>query len=176
MNRTEKEQTVASLHTGFSEATFVSLVDFKGLNVPEISSLRHELRAAGTEFKVVKNTLARRALKGTDLEQLEEHFEGPTAVALTTQDPAPSAKVLARFAKEHPKLEFKVGLLSGRPLSKESIETLSKLPPREVLLSMLLGTLKAPSGGLVNVLSGLLSKFVRTLAAIQQEKEKSANT
>ncbi len=72
MNRTEKEQTVASLASGFSDATFVSLLAFKGLNVLQISSLRHELRAAGTEFRVVKNSLARRAIKGTDLEQLEE--------------------------------------------------------------------------------------------------------
>jgi large subunit ribosomal protein L10 len=176
LNRTEKEQTVASLYSGFSDATFVSLVAFKGLNVPEISLLRHELRAAGTEFRVVKNTLARRAIKGTDLEQLEEHFVGSTAVALTNQDPAAPAKILAKFAKNNPKLEVRIGLLSGKPLSKESIERLSRLPPREGLLSMLLGTLKAPTSGLVNVLSGVLSKFLRTLHAIQQEKEKSANT
>jgi large subunit ribosomal protein L10 len=175
LNRTEKEQTVADLASGFSGATFVSLVAFKGLNVPQISSLRHELRAAGTEFRVVKNTLARRAIKGTDLEQLEEHFAGSTAVAMTTQDPTAPAKILAKFAKDHPKLEVRIGLLSGKPLSKENIASLSKLPSREVLLSMLLGTLKAPSSGLVYVLSGVLSKFVRTLAAIQQEKEKSAS-
>ena len=176
MNRTEKEQAVASLASNFSDATFVSLVAFKGLNVPQISSLRHELRAAGTEFHVVKNTLARRAIKGTDLEQLEEHFTGSTAVAMTSQDPAASAKILAKFAKENPKLEVRIGLLSGKPLTKENIDSLSKLPPREVLLSMLLGTLKAPTSSLVYVLSGVLSKFARTLLAIQQEKEKSANT
>jgi large subunit ribosomal protein L10 len=176
VNRTEKEQTVASLHSGFSDATFVSLVAFKGLNVPQISSLRHELRAAGTEFRVVKNTLARRAIQGTELEQLEEHFQGSTAVALTNQDPGPPAKILARFAKENPKLEVKIGLLSGKPLTRENIESISKLPPREVLLSMLLGTLKAPTSGLVHVLAGVLSKFLRTLYAIQQEKEKSAHT
>lgn len=174
MNRTEKEQAVASLRAGFSDAKFVSLVVFKGLNVPEISSLRHELRSIGTEFRVVKNTLARRAVQGTELEQLQEHFRGPTAVALTNEDPAQPAKILARFAKDNPKLEFKVGLLSGRPLTGANIESLSKLPPREVLLSMLLGTLKAPTSGLVNVLAGVLTKFVRTLYAIQQEKEKSA--
>jgi len=176
LNRTEKEETVGSLNSGFSDVTFVSLVSFKGLNVPEISSLRHELRNAATEFRVVKNTLARRAIKGTPLEQLEEHFRGPTAVALTKQDPALPAKILARFAKDNPKLEVRIGLLSGKPLSRENLESLSKLPPREVLLSMLLGTLKAPTGGLVNVLAGVLSKFVRTLHAIQLEKEKSANT
>ncbi len=176
MNRTEKEQAVASLNSGFSDAAFVSLVAFQGLSVPEISALRHELRTVGTEFHVVKNTLARRAIKGTDLEQLEEHFQGSTAVALSNEDPALPAKILAKFAKSNPKLEVKVGLLSGKPLSRENVEALSKLPPREVLLSMLLGTLKAPTSGLVNVLAGVLTKFVRTLHAIQQAKETSADS
>ena len=176
MNRTEKEETVASLNNGFSKATFVSLVAFKGLNVAQISALRHELRNAGTEFRVVKNKLARRAIKDTPLERLEEHFRGSTAVALTNQDPASPAKILARFAKDNPKVEVKVGLLEGKALSRENMETLSKLPPRAVLLSVLLGTLKAPANGLVNVLAGVMTKFVRTLHAIQQEKEKAANS
>ena len=176
MNRTEKEQAVASLNIGFADAKFVSLVAFQGLNVAEISSLRHELRSAGTEFHVVKNTLAKRAIKGTDLEQLEEHFQGSTAVALTKQDPGAPAKILSRFAKDNPKLEVKIGLLEGRTLSKEKVEALAKLPPREVLLSILLGTLKAPTNGLVNVLAGVLTKFMGTLQAIKQEKEKSTNT
>ena len=101
---------------------------------------------------------------------------GDTAVALTSQDPAAPAKILAKFAKDNPKLQVRIGVLSGKPLTKENIESLSKLPPREVLLSMLLGTLKAPTSNLVYVLSGVLSKFVRTLLAIQQAKEESANT
>jgi large subunit ribosomal protein L10 len=176
LNRTEKEEAVASLNRGFSDAKFVSLLTFQGLNVAEISSLRHELRGAGTEFHVVKNTLAKRAIKGTDLELLEEYFQGSTAVASTNQDPSPPAKILARFAKENPNLKVKVGMLEGKPLSMEKVEALSKLPPREVLLSMLLGTLKAPTNGLVNVLAGVLTKFMGTLEAIKQEKEKSANT
>jgi len=176
LNRTEKEQAVASLNIGFADAKFVSLVAFQGLNVAEISSLRHELRSAGTEFHVVKNTLAKRAIKGTDLEQLETYFQGSTAVALTNQDPTPPAKILARFAKDNPKLQVKIGMLEGKTLSMEKVEALSKLPPREVLLSMLLGTLKAPTNGLVNVLAGVLIKFMGTLEAIKQEKEKSANT
>lgn len=176
MNRTEKEETVATLNEGFSNAKFVGLVSFSGLNVAEISSLRHELRNTGTEFRVVKNTLARRAIKDTAVEQLEAHFRGSTAVALTAEDPTAPAKILARFAKDNPKLEVKVGLLEGRALTRENIEALSKLPSREVLLSMLLGTLKAPTNGLVNVLAGILIKFIGTLRAIQQEKEKSADT
>ena len=170
MNRTEKEQAVASLNIGFSDAKFVSLVAFQGLNVAEISSLRHELRSAGTEFHVVKNTLAKRASKGTDLEELETYFQGSTAVALTNQDPATPAKILARFARDNPKLQVKIGMLEGRPLSMEKVEALSKLPPRQVLLSMLLGTLKAPTNGLVNVLAGVLIKFMGTLEAIKKEK------
>ena len=176
MKRTEKEETIATLNRGFSKAKFVSLVAFRGLNVAEISSLRHELRNSGTEFRVVKNTLARRAIKDTALEQLEGHFQGSTAVALTAEDPTAPAKIIARFAKDNPKLEVKVGLLEGRALTRDNIEALSKLPSREVLLSMLLGTLKAPTNGLVNVLAGVLIKFLGTLRAIQKEKEKSADT
>jgi large subunit ribosomal protein L10 len=173
VNRTQKEEAVASLNSGFSEAKFVSLLAFKGLNVEEICSLRHELRTAGTEFHVVKNTLAKLAVKGTDMEQIEEHFRGSTAVALSKEDPAAPAKILSKFAKDNPKLAFKVGLLDGKPLTKETLESLSKLPPREVLLSILLGTLKAPTNGLVNVLAGVLIKFVGTLQAIKDQKETS---
>jgi large subunit ribosomal protein L10 len=173
VNRTQKEEAVASLNSDFSDATFVSLVAFQGLNVEEICSLRHELRGAGTEFHVVKNTLARLAVKGTSMEQLEEHFRGSTAVALSNEDPAVPAKILTKFAKDNPKLAFKTGLLDGKPLTQETLERLSKLPPREVLLSMLLGTLKAPTHGLVNVLAGVLVKFVGTLQAIKDQKETS---
>ncbi len=176
MNRSEKEKLVESLHAGFERAKFATLVNFKGLNVAEISSLRHELRNTGTEFRVIKNTLARRAIKGTAVEPLEEYLEGPNAVALTSQDPAPPAKVLFRYAKENTKLELKIGMLDGKLLTAEKMEALSKLPSREALYSMLLGTLQAPTVGLVNVLAGVLRKFLGTLQAIQEQKEKSTGT
>ena len=173
MNRTEKETTVELLNKKFSDVTFVSLLDYKGLNVSQISSLRHELRSAQTEFRVIKNTLARRAIQGTALESLDAHFEGPVAVALSSQDPVAPAKILARFSKENPKLEFKAGLLDGKPLTQENITELSKLPSREILLSTMLGTLKSTPTGFVNVLAGIMRKFLWALRAIEEQKTES---
>ena len=176
MNQSEKQDTVALLKKKFSDNTFVSLVDYKGLNVAEISSLRHELRDVDTEFRVLKNTLAKIAIKGTAAEDLTEHFVGPTAVTLTSQDPVAPAKILTRFAKENPKLEFKAALLHGKPLSQQNLEELSKLPSREVILSSLLATFKSPPTGLVNVLAGIMRKFLGTLQAIEQQKSETSNS
>ena len=170
MNRTEKEKTVERLNQSFTSSKFISLVSFKGLNVAEITSLRNDLRESQTEFRVIKNTLARRAIVGTGLEKLEEHFYGSTAVALNEKDPIGPSKVLTKYAKENPSLALKAGLLEGKPLSVENIENLSKLPPKEVLYSMLLGTMKSPSSNLVNVLAGILRKFMGTLKAIEEQK------
>lgn len=170
MNRAEKEKAVKQLNEKFSDVSFVSLLDYKGLNVSEISSLRHELRSAHTEFRVIKNSLARRAIKGTTLEVLDEHFAGPLAIALSSHDPVAPAKILVRFSKDNPKLEFKAGLLDGKPISRQNITELSRLPGKEVLLAILLGTLKSPPTGLVNVLSGILRKFIWTIQAIEKKK------
>ena len=174
MNRSEKENAVEVLNNKFTDAKFVSLVMFQGLNVEEISSLRHELRAADTEFSVIKNTLARRAIQGTALTNIEEHFSGPTAVALSSQDPVAPAKILTQFIKDNPKVTLKSGLLEGKVLSQADILNLSKLPSREILLSIMLGTLKSPPSGLVNTLSGIMRKFLGTLQAIEQEKTKTS--
>ncbi len=170
MNRTEKEKAVEQLSEIFTNSSFISIVSFQGLNSTEITSLRHELREADTRFQVIKNTLARRAISGTNLEALEEHFYGSTAVALNSQDAVAPAKVLIRFAKDNPKLELKAGLLEGKPLSPDNIEELSKLQSKEVLYSVLLGTLKSPPNALVNVLAGVIRKFFGTLTAIEQQK------
>ena len=176
MNKSDKEKIVAQLNEKFSDTKLVCLTNFKGLNVPEISSLRHELRRANTEYSVIKNTLAKRALKGTVLEPLEEHFHGPIAIALSSDDPAEPAKILCKFSKENPNLEIKTGFLDGKPLTRESIEALSKLPPREILLATLFGTLKAPSSGLVNVLAGIMRKFLGVLHAIESQKQNQENS
>jgi len=175
LNRSEKENTVAFLHKKFSDVYFVSLVDYKGLDVGEISSLRHELRSVKTEFRVIKNTLAKRAIEGTTLEKLSDHFLGPTAVALSSDDPVAPAKILTQFAKENPKLEFKAGLLDGKAISEEDLNGLAKLPSREILLSTMLATLKGPSTGLVNLLAGVMRKFLGTLQAIEQKKSTSSD-
>lgn len=172
MDRTAKETTVEQLRARLSQASFLTLHVFKGLNVADLTSLRRELKPTRTEFEVVKNTLAKRAIQGTACETLVEHFKGPTAMALCSQDAVASARVLIRFAKEHPKLQFKAGLLEGKPFSEQNLTDLSKLPSRKILLSTLLGALKGPANGLVNVLAGVLRKFLGTLQAIEQEKSK----
>lgn len=176
MNRTEKEQTVEALTQVLSAASFVSLVRFHGLNVADISTLRRELRKAEAEFRVVKNTLARRAVENTDLQQIAEHFVGSTAVAFSSKDAAATAKVLVEFAKDHPHLEFKAGVLDGKVLSEDNLQKISKLPSREVLYAMLLGALQSRPAGLVNVLAGVLRKFMGVLRAIEHEKEGTTAT
>jgi len=173
LDRTTKEAAVKQLRQQLIRADYVSLHVFQGLNVADLTSLRRELKPTQTEFQVVKNTLAIRAIQGTHLQVLEEHFRGPTAVAVCSQDAVASARVLTRFAKDNAKLQFKCGLLNGKPFSEQNLADLSKLPSREVLLSILLGALKAPANGLVNVLSGILRKFLGTLQAIEQEKSKT---
>ncbi len=176
MNRTDKEKTVAALNEKFREAQFAGLADFQGLNVAQISSLRHDLRAAGTEFRVVKNSIAKRAIKGTSLEILGDHFIGSTAVALSHEDPVTPAKIMALFSKDNPNLKLKVGLLEGKPLSVEEFTALSKLPSREVLLATLLGLLNSQPTGMVNVLAAVLRKLLGTLQAIEQEKSKTSES
>lgn len=176
MKRVEKGKKVESLSKALSDARLLCLGDFQGLNVQEMTSLRQALRISHTEFHVVKNTLAKRAIQGTPLEVLEEHFSGPTGVAFSAHDPVEPAKVLIRFSKDNPKLKLKAGLLEGKVLSTESIEELSKLPSRETLLASLLGTLKSPPTGLVNVLSGVIRKFLWVLRAIDEERAKAGNS
>ena len=170
MKRLEKEEKVESLSKALSDAKLLCLGEFQGLNVQEITSLRQALRGAHAEFHVVKNTLAKRALHETPLEVLEKHFSGPTAIAFSSDDPVEPAKVLIRFSKDNPKLKLKAGLLEGRILSAEGIEELSKLPSREILLASLLGTLKSPPTALVNVLSGVMRKFLWVLRAIDEAR------
>jgi large subunit ribosomal protein L10 len=176
VNRTDKEKTVAVLNEKFRDTQFAGLADFKGLDVAQISTLRHELRAAGTEFRVVKNSIAKRAIQGTSMEILDEHFIGSTAVALSKEDPVSPAKILTQFAKDNPKLQLKIGLLEGKVLSVEDLTDLSTLPSREVLLATLLGLLNAQPTGLVNVFAGMLRKLLGTLHAIEQEKTKTSDS
>lgn len=175
MKRSEKIQKTESLAAALTQAKLLCLADFQGLNVEEITALRRSLRASKAEIHVVKNTLAKRAFRGTPLEALDSHLVGPTAVAYTSMDPVEPAKALVRFAKDNPKLKLKGGFLEGKILSAEGVEDLSKLPAREVLLASLLGTLKSPPTALVNVLSGILRKLLWALRAIEERKNKPAD-
>ena len=140
----KKQQEVNEVVEKMNAANSLVVVDYLGLSVAEVTELRKRLREAGVEFKVIKNTIMRRALDSQELEYHEEVFQGPTAVAFGMEDAVAPAKILSDFAKKAEALELKGGILEGKVLSKEEIQQIAKLPNREGLLSMLLSVLQAP--------------------------------
>lgn len=172
MNKDSKQQLVTEMHDKLSRAKAVFLADFRGMNVELATNLRNELRKAAVEYKVVKNTLLELASKDTDKESLVPHFAGPTAIAISYDDPVAAAKVLSKFAKDKPNaFKLKAGVLTGKAISVADIQALADLPSREVLLAKLLGTLNAPVTNFVGVLAAVPGSFVRVLGAIQASKE-----
>ncbi len=171
LTRKEKEARVEELNGKFQKAVAVTLVNFPGLTVSEVNELRKKLRDAEGEMTVAKNTLMRRAVKGTDGETLIEDLAGPNAAVFAYEDPVQVAKVLVEFAKEHEALKLRSGVLNGKVVDPDSIEALSKLPSREVLLGQLLSVLIATPTNLVQVLAAVLRKLLYGLKAIEEQKQ-----
>ena len=140
----KKAQLVTEVAEQFKNASSVVVVDYLGITVEEATNLRAELRKAGVQFAVVKNSILSRAAKEAGLEGMDDIFKGPSAVAFSNEDVVAPAKILADFAKKVEALEIKAGVIEGKVSSKEEIEALAKLPSREGLLSMLLSVLQAP--------------------------------
>ena len=140
----KKAQLVTEVAEQFKNASSVVVVDYLGITVEEATNLRAELRKAGVQFAVVKNSILTRAAKEAGLEGMDDIFKGPSAVAFSNDDVIAPAKILADFAKKVEALEIKAGVIEGKVSSKEEIEALAKLPNREGLLSMLLSVLQAP--------------------------------
>ena len=170
LKREEKERLVAELHEKFKEVRAVILTDFTGLDVAQVSRLRRQLQERGMEYRVVKNTLLRRASQKTALEALAEHFVGPNAIVLSYEDPVLPAKILVDIAKEEPELQIKAGFVEGRVLEPKDVKALATLPPREVLVGQMVGLLKAPLAMLVGVLQAPMRELVGVLQAIKEGK------
>jgi len=170
LNIDEKKAVVAEVTDVMSGAQAAILAEYRGLTVTQMTDLRKNARESGVYLRVVKNTLARRAADGSSFECLQEHMVGPLAYAIA-EDPAACAKVLKNFAKDNECFTIKVGAMSGKLLSEEEITALSKLPGRDELLAMLMGTMKAPVQKFVATLNEVPSKFVRTLAAVRDSKQ-----
>ncbi len=168
----EKKALVADLHARSRAAQAAVLVDYRGLNVSEVNDLRMQLKQQGIYFRVTKNSVARRAVQGTEMESLNEHFRGPTALALS-DDPVSTAKVLTEFARHHKALQLKVGMLQGKPLSEQELESLAKLPSREQLLTQLAVACKAPIVKAVRTLNELPTQLARAVAAVRDERAKA---
>ncbi|MDX8363088.1 MULTISPECIES: 50S ribosomal protein L10 [Bacillaceae] len=140
----QKQQIVTEIADKLRGSKSTVVVDYRGLTVAEVTELRKQLREAGVEFKVYKNTLTRRATEEAGLEGLNEHLTGPNAIAFGVEDVVAPAKILNNFAKDHEALEIKAGVIEGNIASVEDVKALAELPSREGLLSMLLSVLQAP--------------------------------
>lgn len=171
MNRDNKQELVTEMHERLARAKAVFLADFRGMDVGKATTLRNELRGAAVEYKVFKNTLLDRASQGTDMECLSPYLTGPTAIAISYDDPVGAAKVLTKFAKDpQGKFVLKVGVLSGKLLDVKQIQALADLPSREVLIAKMLGSMQAPATNFVGVLAALPGSLVRALDAIRAKK------
>lgn len=171
MDKSKKETLVDELKDKFSKAEAVFIADYSGIDVLGMTKLRKELRDAQSELKVVRNTLAKRAIEGTDVGDLAEHFTGPVAIAFSYKDSAATAKALTGFAKDVEQLEIKAGSLQGKVLDMAAIKSLSALPSKEELLAKLLGTLNEVPGSFVKVLAAVPKSFVQVVNAVGEQKK-----
>lgn len=165
-----KSQNVEEIKEKIGKAQSVVLVDYRGLNVEQLTELRSQYRKAGVDYKVYKNTMMRIAFKDLGLEDFNEFLKGPSAVAFGYEDPVEAAKITAEFAKTNTKLEIKAGIVDGKVIGVDGVNSLASLPSREVLVAQVLGGLNAPIQGFANVLQGTIRGLAIVLNAIAEEK------
>ncbi|UCD90506.1 MAG: 50S ribosomal protein L10 [Desulfobacterales bacterium] len=171
MKLEKKKEIVRELKEKFARSKVVIVTDYKGLDVTTINDLRRKLGEVDVEYKVVKNSLLIRASEKTDSELIRDSFKGPSAIAVSYDDPVAPAKVLTKFAEENKNLEIKVGVLNGKVLDPNAIKALSRLPGREILLGQLLSTFSGVPTAFVRVLSALPAQLLNVLQAVKSQKE-----
>ena len=169
--RPEKVAKIAEIKEFISNAKATILVDFCGLTVAQDTKFRVEMRKAGIKYIVVKNTLLRIAAQEAGVEGLEPSLEKNTAIAVAPEDPVAVAKIICDFAKTNKELKVKAGILDGKVISADEVKALAALPPKEVLVAKLLGSMNSPISGFVGVLQGTIRKVVYALDAVRKAKE-----
>jgi len=169
----QKQAMVSEVSAKLVGAQALIVAEYRGLDVEKVTQLRSKARKSGVFLRVLKNTLARRAVQGTPFEKLSEQMVGPLMYGIS-EDPVAGAKVLSEFAKENEQFVIKAGAMPGSVMSAQDIKALASLPGREQLIAALLGTMQAPVTKLVRTMNEVPGRFVRTLAAYRDAKEKAA--
>ncbi len=167
----EKKQVVEEIKQKLDAATLVVCTDYRGLTVEQITQLRNSLRIPGVEYRVLKNTMFRFALKQSGYDDIAAQVIGPNAVIFSNEDPVGPAKIITEFARTNKQLEIKMGILEGKYLSADGVKDLANLPSREVLIAQVLGTMQAPITSFVRVLNANLTGLVRALDGIREQKQ-----
>jgi large subunit ribosomal protein L10 len=172
LNLEQKQAVVSEIAAQLGKAQAVIVAEYRGLDVGAVTDLRVKARQSGVYLRVLKNTLARRAVKGTPFEKLSEQMVGPLMYGIA-QDPVAGAKALATFAKDNDKFVIKGGVMANSLMSAKDVKTLATMPSREELLARLLGTMQAPVVKLVQTMNEVPGRFVRTLAAVRDQQAAS---
>ena len=169
-NFENKKKVVAEIKQRFENAQSVVFYDYRGLTVAEVTDLRNQCRAAGVEYVVLKNRMMKLATDDLGIQGLESFLKGPSAVAFGIADPVAPAKVLTEFIKKVKKTEIKCGLIDGNVIDVKGVTALAELPPKEVLIAKMMGSLNSPITGFVGVLSAQLRSVVYAIDAVRKQK------